>query len=74
MPSIYLDIVFCLITYAILMGIILWRKNKNRSSDSDNDDDGGILVWPEPDLDLPPGVCLPTDGPVKKQEVDEVMG
>lgn len=72
MPPIYVDILFCLITYAILMGIIFWQKHKDRPNDSDNDDDGGIYVWPEPDLDLPPGVCLPSDGPtIKKEELVE---
>ncbi len=72
MSLIYIDILFCIITYAILMGIILWQKQRNPPSDGDNDDDGGMHVWTEPDLDLPPGVCLPTDGPtIRKEELVE---
>lgn len=43
-----------------------FRRNKG------DDDDGGIEVYRDPDLDLPPGVSLP-DGPkVKiKKDVEE---
>lgn len=30
-------------------------------NDSDDDDDGGIEINNLPDLDLPPGICLPPD-------------
>lgn len=38
-------------------------KNNNQSNDNNkpgNDDDDGIF-FNEPDLDLPPGICLPTE-------------
>ncbi|MEL6557065.1 MAG: hypothetical protein AAFQ94_02710 [Bacteroidota bacterium] len=38
-------------------------KNEDQNNDNNkpgNDDDDGIF-FTEPDLDLPPGVCLPTE-------------
>ena len=68
MNNLYLDIILCSITYGILLGIIIWRKRKRRSGDSGDDDDGGLPITNSPDLDLPPGVSLPSGGPTKKRE------
>ena len=73
MNGFIIDIALCLFTYTLMMAIILWKNNRRRPSDDSNDDDGGIAAWTGPDLDLPPGVCLPKDGPVHKKEVDEVL-
>lgn len=73
MNGFILDIVLCLVTYALMVGLIFWRSNKRNPSDDSNDDDGGIAAWTGPELDLPPGVCLPKDGPRNKKELDEVL-
>lgn len=74
MSNLYLDIILCSITYAILLGIIIWRKRKRRNSNPGDDDDGGLPVTKLPDLDLPPGVSLPTGGPSKKiEELEEAL-
>jgi hypothetical protein len=70
----YIDIVLCILTYSLLLGIIFWSKRKNRRSNDSDDDDGGIPVWKTPDLDLPPGVTLPGDGPtIKREEYEEAI-
>jgi hypothetical protein len=42
-------------------------QGNNRKED---DDDGGIEFYTDPDLDLPPGVCLP-GGPRKKIKLED---
>lgn len=71
-----MDIFLCTATYLILIGFILWRKRrKNRPDDGSQDGDGGLPVENGPKLDLPPGVCLPGDGPrlIRKDQYDEVL-
>ncbi len=69
----YIDIALCVFTYILMLGFIVWRNNRNKPSDESGDDDGGIPAWTGPELDLPPGVCLPKDGPTRKKELDEVL-
>lgn len=74
MQSIFIDILLCAFLYVFLLAFIFIRESKRRNdkgSDS-NDDDGGLPVVIPPDFDLPPGVCLPEDGP-KKKEPEEVF-
>ena len=72
MAKVYLDLFLCLFTYVIMIYLIFWRKNKsNRSNDKRDDDDGGIPVYNGPELDLPPGVCLPSDPLVLKRRLEE---
>jgi len=73
MNGIVIDIGLCLITYAILIRIILWRKNAQRNRNSDNDDEGGIPAYNGPKLDLPPGVCLPSGSSPKNTRVKELV-
>ena len=70
MIMVLLDIFLCFLTYAILMYIIFWKRPK-RSSEDEDGDDGGIPEWTEPELDLPPGVSLPSNGPTYKKDVYE---
>ncbi len=57
----FIDVIFCFVAYIILIFFIIKRYHaKNIRLDDDNDDDdGGIEINNIPDLDLPPGVCLP---------------
>lgn len=73
MYGIAVDIGLCLITYAILIKIILWRKNVRRNKDNDSDDEGGLTVYNGPELDLPPGVCLPSGAGPKNSRVKELV-
>ena len=76
MQSIFIDLLFCVFLYAILVAFIFVRESKRKNNrDSDKgDDDGGLPVVLPPDIDLPPGVCLPGDGPrTKKTEPEEVF-
>lgn len=73
-------IIVCLVCGASIVWVLIkvvrdeyiWiYKNQNRS---DSDNDGGVGEEDNlPDLDLPPGVSLPIDGPrMKIEEEDEV--
>lgn len=63
-------IAYVIMTYFI-MKMIRHRKNKAGGNDQD---DGGVPVQLLPDLDLPPGISLPKDGPtVKKKEPEEAL-
>ncbi|MBV6644350.1 MAG: hypothetical protein KI790_02815 [Cyclobacteriaceae bacterium] len=75
MNGLLLDILFCLMAYSILLAIIIWKKGKKEDGNGgSNDDDGGLPVLTPPELDLPPGVCLPIDGPRQViHESDEVL-
>ena len=76
MQSILIDLLFCAFLYAILIAFIFVRESKkknNRDTDS-GDDEGGLPVVLPPDIDLPPGVCLPDDRPrIKNTEPEEVF-
>lgn len=68
----FIDIIFCCIAYVILIYFIIKRYHrKSTRLDGDSDDDeGGIEINKLPDLDLPPGICLPPD-PNRKVHLDE---
>ncbi len=58
----FIDIIFCCVAYLILILYVIKRYHtKNIHCDGENDDDGGIEINNIPDLDLPPGICLPID-------------
>jgi len=60
----------------ILIGFMIWHKRSNNRSDgSSNDGDGGLPVDSGPKLDLPPGVCLPGNGPsvMKREQLEETL-
>ncbi len=62
MKAIFIDIVFVIIIFgAVQVYLSFFIEKKNRKNDSDSDDDGGLPVSLPPDIDLPPGVCLPDD-------------
>jgi hypothetical protein len=63
----FIDIIFCSFAYVVLIFFVIKRyhmKNQQIDNDQDDDDDGGIEINNLPDLDLPPGICLPS-GPEK---------
>lgn len=65
MQSIIIDLVLFGFVYAILMAFIFIRSSRRRKDNDDGDDEGGLPVSLPPDIDLPPGVCLPDDKPRK---------
>ncbi|WP_421874718.1 hypothetical protein [Marinoscillum sp.] len=69
------DVILCGILYTILIVFVFVRTNKKRgNNDSDGDDEGGLPVSLPPDIDLPPGICLPDDRPKNTQpETEEVF-
>jgi len=74
MHPFYIDLLLCLLTYAILLFIIYRGSTKviRRLNQNDQDDEGGLLFDYEkgPVLDLPPGVRWPS-GPVKHNKKQE---
>ncbi len=67
-----LDLILCGLAYLILVYLMvtLMKKRKKDMGSGDNDDDGGISVKGPPEVDLPPGVCLP-DGSPKLRFIEE---
>lgn len=67
------DMILCGIAYLFLVYfmVTLLRKRK-RGFDGDDDDDGGLPVSPTPEIDLPPGVCLPDGSPKLKIVKDDI--
>lgn len=75
MQTVIIDLVLFGFIYAILLAFIFVRESKRRrGNDPDSDDEGGLPVNLPPDIDLPPGVCLPDDNPGKnKPEPEEIF-
>lgn len=73
MVNIFVDLLlFCLI-YAVILCVLYIHHNKRKRNNGDSDEDGGLPVFNPPELDLPPGICLP-DGPsTTKREKEEVL-
>lgn len=61
MGAIIIDVVLCILIYSILMLFIIISNGKSDGSTDADGDDGGLPVSLPPDIDLPPGVCLPDD-------------
>jgi hypothetical protein len=52
---------------------VVRKLNLNRNKRND-DDDGGVEFYEEPDLDLPPGITLPDNGPkVRIDDPEDVL-
>lgn len=72
MNSFTIDLFLSGFTYVILtyLTFILMRKKKRRDN---GNDDGGVFRLTPPELDLPPGVCWPSDSPeISHKELEEV--
>lgn len=67
-----LDLILSGLAYLILVYLMvtLMKKRRKDMGSGDNDDDGGIAVKGPPEVDLPPGVCLP-DGSPKLRFIEE---
>ena len=75
MNSVTIDLVLSGLVYLVLVYfMITLLKKRKKNSDNDDDNDGGIAVSGPPEIDLPPGVCLPDD-PIRKirKETEEVL-
>ena len=74
-----LDLILCGLAYLILVYLMLALMKKRRKDlgGSDNDDDGGVAVKGPPEVDLPPGICLPDGSPklrfTEREERKEVL-
>ena len=69
-----LDMILMGVAYVIMvyfMVILMKKRNFRFRDDDDDDDDGGISIHPTPDLDLPPGISLPDDGPTYRRRMEE---
>ncbi len=75
MSLVTFDLVLSGLVYLVLVYfMITLLKKRRKSTDSDDDNDGGISVSGPPQIDLPPGVCLPDD-PIRivREEQEEVL-
>lgn len=72
-----IDVILVGLAYIVMvyfMVLLMKRKSYRFRDNNDDDDDGGIAVSPSPDLDLPPGITLPDNGPggkAKKEDKEE---
>ena len=58
------DMILCGIAYLFLVYFMFTLIKKRRKGyDGEDDDDGGLPVTGPPEIDLPPGVCLPDGSP-----------
>jgi len=65
------SVVYLLCVYLIVR---LVRKLNLKGRKKNDDDDGGIELYEEPTLDLPPGVTHPDGGPtIKLEEPEEIF-
>ncbi len=64
-------------TYIILIYIVfVFMRKKKYKPGNDSNDDGGIEIYtPPPNIDLPPGVSLPTGprGKTQREEPEEIL-
>lgn len=69
------DMILCGITYLFLVYFMFTLLKKRRKGfDGDDDDDGGLPVSTPPEIDLPPGVCMPDGSPklkIVKEDIHE---
>ncbi|MFY0605605.1 MAG: hypothetical protein JXR10_02750 [Cyclobacteriaceae bacterium] len=77
MEGIVIEIVLCVIFYAVLLYFIFQPRNTQghlRNDSNDDEGEGGLPVDFSPDFDLPPGVCLPDDPILRKiEDTEEIL-
>ena len=67
-----IDLVLCGIAYLFLVYFMVTMMRKRKKGyDGEDDGDGGLPVTSPPEIDLPPGICLP-DGSPKLRFTEEV--
>lgn len=66
-----LDYIILFFLFLLALTLVLLKIIRDERSNSSNNDGGLPLEWDFPELDLPPGVTLPMDGPVKKRDLDD---
>jgi len=73
MDIVSIDFILSGLVYVVLIYFMVTLSKKRRSPDNDDDNDGGISIAGPPDIDLPPGVCLPDDPRRIKEEPEEMF-
>ncbi|MEO0332511.1 MAG: hypothetical protein AAF223_12645 [Bacteroidota bacterium] len=68
-----LDYIILFFLFLLALTLVLLKIVRNERSNRSNNDGGLPLEWDEPELDLPPGVILPIDGPVRQPDGDPVL-
>ncbi|MEM8966273.1 MAG: hypothetical protein AAGE93_07635 [Bacteroidota bacterium] len=68
-----LDYIILFFLFLLALTLVLLKIVRNEQSNRSNNDGGLPLEWDEPELDLPPGIILPIDGPVQKPDEDPVL-
>lgn len=63
-----LDYIILFFLFLLALTLVLLKIIKDERSRNSNNDGGLPFELELPDLDLPPGVCLPIDGPAKKKD------
>lgn len=63
-----IDYIILFFLFLLALTLVLLKIIKDERSSNSNNDGGLPFELDLPDLDLPPGVCLPTDGPTYKKD------
>ena len=63
-----IDYIILFFLFLLALTLVLLKIIKDERSSNSNNDGGLPFEFEIPDLDLPPGVCLPIDGPTRKKD------
>jgi len=63
-----LDYIILFFLFLLALTLVLLKIIRDERSNRSNNDGGLPFEWDEPELDLPPGVILPIDGPVRERD------
>lgn len=75
MVQFWLNILLFLLIYGTMIFVLRWKSSLRKSRKQDGEGDGGIaeeINW-DPDLDLPPGVVLPSGPHVTDSKLEEEL-
>ena len=75
MIQFWLNIIMFLMVYGIMIFLLRWKSAMRKPKKENGEGEGGIseeMNW-DPDLDLPPGVVLPTGPHVTDTQLEEEL-
>ena len=70
MSILAVDLILSGITYVIITYLAFRLMKKSRRSEGG--DDGNMIDFSAPIIDLPPGICWPSDAPAEKKKSEVV--
>jgi hypothetical protein len=68
-----IDYILAALVLAVGLLLFFLRLINDQKPNQSNNDGGLPIEFDFPELDLPPGVTLPMDGPTREKEKDKVL-